>query len=114
MERVNFLTEASRYAASDPDLVNLAQYYGSEADLAAKKSMIRTKPNNTFCKNCKVALVPPVSAVVSVNAESVTIECQLCHTRCTVYNGQKPSQSETQHWRFMQEVHGHQLVDVPG
>lgn len=68
-ERINFLAEAAKIAASNPDLITLSQYLGSEADLTAKRSNIRTKPKKTLCKKCHTPLLLNTTAEVSIGPE---------------------------------------------
>ena len=68
-ERINFLTEAAKVAAENPDLVPIAQHLGTEADLTAKRSNIRTKPKRVLCKKCHVPLVFNTTARVSFGPE---------------------------------------------
>jgi RNase P subunit RPR2 len=109
MERIHFLAEASHVAASDPQLLDLAQYLGSEAVLTAKKSQIRAKPRHTFCKKCKTPLVAPFTASVDFSPKWLNITCQLCKTRQKVSTRSRPPPSEIQHWRFTHEVRGRNL-----
>lgn len=108
MERVNCLARVSQFAASDPDLFDLAQYLGTETDLAAKKSTIRMNPKHFFCKKCKNSLIFPLAA-----RDSKSVTCQHCHSRQKVHEMVRNPSEKVQHWHFFQEVRNGDLVTLP-
>lgn len=114
MERINFVAEAAKLAGQDEDLAALAQYLGTEADLTAKKGMIRTKPNHTFCKNCKSPLIPPHLARYSVKRDFVAVHCLQCQTVHKIFRTEKESSGPSQvpHWSFVQELQGRNVVTL--
>ena len=78
LERINFLTEAAKVAALDENLVDLAQYLGSEADLTAKRSNVRTKPKRVLCNKCHTPLIMDSTAEVSVGPQFIVYKCKNC------------------------------------
>lgn len=112
LERVQFLAEASEVAGQDPDLLGLSQYLGSECDLTAKKSMIRTKPNYIFCRKCKTPLTPPHLADVVVKRNHVLYRCKQCFETHKIYKKPKKAKPTVKHWRYLQEVNGRKLVTI--
>lgn len=112
LERIHFLAEASEAAGRDQDLLELAQYLGSECDLTAKKSMIRTKPNYVFCRKCKTPMIPPHLADVVVKRNHVLYRCKQCFETHKIYKRPKKAKSGIRHWKFIQEMRRRKLVTV--
>jgi RNase P subunit RPR2 len=102
MERIHFLARAAQIAGSDPDLLDLAQSLGTEADVAAKKSVIRVRPKHLFCKKCRSPLVFP--AAIRESGCHFFVKCQFCQKRQRVYTGESEVGQRISHSRFVQEV----------
>jgi len=97
LERVNFLSEASIFASKNPDLVDLAQYLGSEADMTSKRCNIRKKPKRLFCKKCFCPLTSEFTAEIDINPKFLTYICRLCGEKKRVFNGEKPKNNPNVH-----------------
>lgn len=105
LERINFLAEISKVAAQDPDLVDLAQYLGSEANQIAQKSKMRIKPKQLFCKNCRTPLVPPLTAEIIKSHNVIHYKCKMCNKERKQYLSEKDKPiSNKQHIRYIQDV----------
>jgi RNase P subunit RPR2 len=104
LERINFLAQAARQAAQDPDLADLGQYLGTEMDLMAKKSVIRYRAPGDFCKKCKAPLVPPVSSSISVKNGYSVVRCSMCDSVTRVYHNKKVSESRSLHHSYIQDI----------
>lgn len=89
LERINFLSEAAKLSAQDSTLVNLSQHFGAEAHLIALKSKIRIRPQKIFCKNCKTALVAPLTATVTKTNNCMIYKCKLCQSQHRIYLSEK-------------------------
>ena len=97
-ERINFLTEAAKAAASNPDLINLSQFLGSEADLTTKKSNIRIKPKHVLCKKCHTPLIFDTTTQISVGPQFSEYKCLNCGTKKKVFHSDKI------HQRYQHEI----------
>ena len=113
-ERINYLTEISKVAAQDPDLYQLSQYLGNEANQTAQKSKIRIKPKQLFCKNCKTPLVSPLTAEVVKSHNVIHYKCKICKKERKKYLNEKikTQRSNVQHFCFVQDVSNDQIVTI--
>ena len=104
LERINFLSEASKLASMDPDLIGLSQYLGTEMDYTAKKSKVRIKPKQTFCKKCKTPMISPISSDTFIRGNFIYYKCKLCGNVTKKYKEmERTSNDKTEHWIFHQE-----------
>ncbi|OHT06986.1 hypothetical protein TRFO_24871 [Tritrichomonas foetus] len=112
LERVNFLTEVSKISAEIPELVDLSQYLGTEANLAAQKSNIRMTPKRVFCRKCKTPMVPPLTAEFIKKKDFTIIKCKTCNSKFKEYIGEYKTNSKAPHWRFLQEFENNSLKTI--
>lgn len=114
-ERINFLSEAAKAASMEPELVGLSQYLGSEMDLIAKKSKIRVKPKQTFCKKCKTPLISPISSETSIRGNYIVYKCKICGSVTKKYkkiNREEGNGGKIKHWIFHQELKDGKLENI--
>ena len=112
LERIQFLAQASEIAGLDEDLLDLAQYLGSEANQTAQKSKIRAKPKYRFCKQCKCPLVPPHLATITIKREHILVRCNQCLATQKIFKHRREDHRDVRHWRYVQKVHGKELRTV--
>ena len=103
LERINFLAAASKEAGKKSEMIDLAQFYGNQADLTAKKSIVRLKPKHVFCKKCKSPLIPPLCAKVTVEQNYILYTCNICGESRRVYKEPKEKKDKIPHSAFLQD-----------
>ena len=104
LEKVNFLSEAAIQCSFNPNLIELSQYLGSEADFSSKRTNLRKKPKNLFCKKCHIPLISPLNSIIIPGIEYNLYKCNFCGNSQKLYHKKKNSQSEIQHLKILYEV----------
>lgn len=103
LERINFLAAAAKEAGKNSELIELAQFYGNQADLTAKKSIVRIKPKHIFCKKCKSPLIPPLCAKVVIEHNYLKYICKICGETRKIYKEPKTKENKIPHTSFVQD-----------
>lgn len=89
LERINFLTEASKYAALQPELIDLSQFLGTEAHYLYTHSKTKVKPKRILCSKCHIPMTSFLSSDVKIGPRFIKYTCKMCGATKKIYKEQR-------------------------